>query len=330
MTVPMSDGGASEFVQNGYLIGGPFYFSYRQFAALSNELSVPAVLYCRSDLNRVAAQDFGQFQNTNLSYFVGVNADFSQPDSIMAGDRNLTSNPNPHPTILRTTSGATFWWTRELHARKGNILFADGHVEEWNNHSLVQRFKYNPYQPNDLFMPTVGQGRSSLAINQVNHSPASGAYPGGGGSPNGGMASGSAGSYAGKSTPNSPTGPPTSGHSPNFGAVGSGSLGGAAPNPAVPGIGAQIAASPYAKSGATNVFTVPDLPAVTVGSVDVWATNILDAKPDPVFEVAWDWIWLLTLGVLVAMMCLFSFKNSHPSRRATSRINSRSAYRARA
>src|SRR6185295_4115123 len=40
MAVPMRDGGAQEFVQSGYAIPAPnpFYFSYRQFQALSNEL----------------------------------------------------------------------------------------------------------------------------------------------------------------------------------------------------------------------------------------------------------------------------------------------------
>lgn len=41
MTVPMAEGGAAEFVNNGYLVSGPFYFSYRQFQSLSNELSTP-------------------------------------------------------------------------------------------------------------------------------------------------------------------------------------------------------------------------------------------------------------------------------------------------
>ena len=155
MTVPMNDGGAEEFVQNGYLVTGPFYFSYRQFQVLSNELSNPRVLACKADQQRVAATDFAALQNTNVSYFVGVNGDFSKPQSVLAGDRNLASNPSPSPTILHTTSGASFRWTSEVHTFKGNVLFADSHVEEWNNHSLTSNFKYNPYETYDLFLPSV-------------------------------------------------------------------------------------------------------------------------------------------------------------------------------
>ncbi len=155
MTVPMAKGGAEEFVQNGYLVNGPFYFSFRQFQVLSNELSNPRVLACKADDQRVAGTDFATLQNTNLSYFVGVNADFSKPQSILAGDRNLTSFPSPSPTILHTTSGASFRWSRDVHTYKGNVLFADSHIEEWNAHSLTSNFKYNPFETYDLFLPTV-------------------------------------------------------------------------------------------------------------------------------------------------------------------------------
>ena len=155
MAVPMLDGGAQEFVQNGYAVPGAFYFSYRQFQALSNELVVARILACKADLQRTNADNFATLQNANVSYFVGVDADFSKPDSVLAGDRNLSCNPSPSPTIIRTTSGASFWWTSEVHTFKGNILIADGHVEEWNNTSLNKNFKYNPYENDDIFLPTM-------------------------------------------------------------------------------------------------------------------------------------------------------------------------------
>jgi hypothetical protein len=154
MAVTMADGGAEEFVQNGYAVPGAFYFSYRQFQVLSNELVVPAILVCKADEHRLPATSFSTLLNTNLSYFVGVDADFSQPNSLLAGDRNLACNPSPSPTILHTTSGANFWWTSDLHTLKGNVLYSDTHVEEWNNHSLKANFLYNPFATYDLFLPT--------------------------------------------------------------------------------------------------------------------------------------------------------------------------------
>ncbi len=154
MSVPMIEGGAREFVQNGYLVAGPFYFSFRQFQVLSNELVQPKLLVCKSERVREPADSFSVLQNSNLSYAVGVQADFSKPDSILALDRNLSRTPLTSPTILRMTDGGRFFWTAELHELKGNVLFADGHVEEWNNFSF-KAFKFDPNNPSDLFLPTV-------------------------------------------------------------------------------------------------------------------------------------------------------------------------------
>src|SRR3974390_2768913 len=46
MGVPMSDGGAQEFVQNGYLVNGEVYFSFRHFQVLPNPLFAPQILIC--------------------------------------------------------------------------------------------------------------------------------------------------------------------------------------------------------------------------------------------------------------------------------------------
>jgi prepilin-type processing-associated H-X9-DG protein len=136
MGVPQAQGGAQEFVQRGYLIPGAFYFSYRQFQVLSNELVQTKLLLCKSELTRTNADDFAALRNQNVSYAIGVQADFSKPDSVLVADRNLSRSPLPSPTILRMTDGGHFWWTAELHELKGNVLFADGHVEEWNNYSF--------------------------------------------------------------------------------------------------------------------------------------------------------------------------------------------------
>jgi len=136
MAVPMAEGGSLEFVRNGFAVGGKFYFSYRHFQTLSNELVLAKMLICPTD-TRLPAASFPLLQNSNVSYFVGVKAEFAVPESILAGDRNLTVNSLPNPSILRGTADNRMWWTRELHQFKGNILFADGHVEEWNNALLA-------------------------------------------------------------------------------------------------------------------------------------------------------------------------------------------------
>jgi prepilin-type N-terminal cleavage/methylation domain-containing protein/prepilin-type processing-associated H-X9-DG protein len=161
MAVPMAEGGSQEFVQNGYAVGGEFYFSYRHFQALSNELSSPAILICPADTRRPTT-NFTVLQNSNVSYFVGVKATFANPDSVLAGDRNLTANSTPVPSILRGETNSRLWWTRELHQFKGNVLFADGRVEEWNSAALATAAG-TQLAGADLFLPTVVAAATSPA-----------------------------------------------------------------------------------------------------------------------------------------------------------------------
>jgi len=153
MQVPASQGGAEEFVRNGYFVPGAFYFSFRQFQALSNELVLPRILICKAD-TRAAADTFSTLQNSNLSYFVDVNADFSKPNSIIAGDRNLACSPALHPTIMKIGVASRYWWTQDLHRFRGNMLFSDTHVEEWGNPSFAA-FKNGSVAEGDLFLPSV-------------------------------------------------------------------------------------------------------------------------------------------------------------------------------
>lgn len=51
--------------------------AFRYFQVMSNELTAPKLLVCPADV-RVPAKDFGPgFSNTNLSYFVGLDAEES-------------------------------------------------------------------------------------------------------------------------------------------------------------------------------------------------------------------------------------------------------------
>jgi hypothetical protein len=70
-------------------------------------------------------------QNSNVSYFVGAYADYNEPGSVLAGDRNVTNDVNATASLVRGAYGLR--WTSELHYLKGDVLFADAHVEQLNN-----------------------------------------------------------------------------------------------------------------------------------------------------------------------------------------------------
>lgn len=160
MLVPVSEGGTMEFVQSGYRVAGDFYFSFRHFQVLANELGSPKILVCPSDLARLSAADFDRLKNENLSYLVGVTAEPGNAGSILAGDRNLTNDWSGSRTILQAGRGSLIRWTRELHGFKGNLLYADGHVEELN--SLRPAEKQNA--SGTLVLPSVKPPGAAVAV----------------------------------------------------------------------------------------------------------------------------------------------------------------------
>ena len=161
MTVPVSAGGTLELAQGGDRIEGDFYFSYRHFQVASNELVTPKLLVCPAD-TRPPATSFATFSNANLSYFIGVNAQFVRSTSILAGDRNLTNDYAAPATLVRLGQDYSLRWTDELHRYKGNLLFADGHVAEKNNPALVAPGSQVPPVAN-LALPSVPQPGTAVS-----------------------------------------------------------------------------------------------------------------------------------------------------------------------
>ncbi len=153
MAVPANAGGSLEFIQNAYKISGEFYFAFRHFQLLSNELVTPKIVVCPAD-TRPPAMNFARLQNENLSYFVAANADFSAANSILAGDRNVTNDYTAGGTIVQLGGNNYLRWTIELHRFRGNLLFADGRVEE-QNRSRLQFVSSGATAPADLFLPSV-------------------------------------------------------------------------------------------------------------------------------------------------------------------------------
>ena len=153
MAVPMSAGGTLELAQSGYRLEGDFYFSFRHFQAASNELVTPKIVVCPAD-TRPPATSFATLSNASLSYFIGVNAEFARPTSILAGDRNLTNDYATPGTLVRLGGNYPLHWTEELHRFKGNLLFSDGHVEEKNSPALASSVSQLPVVAN-LAIPTV-------------------------------------------------------------------------------------------------------------------------------------------------------------------------------
>ena len=120
-----------EFVRSGSAVV--------HFLALSNYGVEVRWLICPADEPRCRwnwPKAISDMTDTNISYFVGLDATLGNPKSILAGDRNLGANNTPaKPGLLVLTPKSSVGWTDGLHFSNsisgsgGNILFVDGHVE---------------------------------------------------------------------------------------------------------------------------------------------------------------------------------------------------------
>jgi prepilin-type N-terminal cleavage/methylation domain-containing protein/prepilin-type processing-associated H-X9-DG protein len=156
MQVPTSEGGPpnqSSFSTAPY--GGQF--TYQVFGVLSNELSTPRILICPSD-ERNANTNFNMLAgnttagtymaNAHVSFFIGKDAQETNPQMLLAGDRNIVGQapggnvPNPVPgggfgnvgaVALGTNFNAitqTPAWTDKIHRGHGNVLMTDGSAQQ--------------------------------------------------------------------------------------------------------------------------------------------------------------------------------------------------------
>lgn len=133
---------------------------WTNYFILGNELGQsPKLLICPYD-ERQPAPSFGStFDNTHVSYFVGVNANDLYPQSFLAGDRNLGPGTKPDPDygyspksgkgndVTFSISNSVSWSLKmhfaENHAGVGNILLGDGSGEQLTTKTLNQTWISN-------------------------------------------------------------------------------------------------------------------------------------------------------------------------------------------
>src|SRR6266699_2191246 len=97
---------------------------------MSNELSTPKVLLCPADAGRRNADLFQTFDNSHLSYFVGAEAENTNPQSLLSGDDNLLiGGVAVKRGLLELGTNQPVGWSSARHVFQGNVALADGSVQ---------------------------------------------------------------------------------------------------------------------------------------------------------------------------------------------------------
>ena len=111
----------------------------------TNEINSPKILYCPS--NGQTTKAAGWFTPTfdytkNLSYFMGTNADETKPQTILAGDMNVTGGTVTGPShkwVDPTLANIDANWDNLVHVNAGNIGLGDGSAQQVNPTALKRQ-----------------------------------------------------------------------------------------------------------------------------------------------------------------------------------------------
>jgi hypothetical protein len=142
---------------------------FPHFLVMSNELNTPKILFCPQDSNprRRMATIFGDaavtryppslvpfLGNSNLSYFVGVDALEINPEMFLVGDDHLAANDIPASAGLLTLwTNSPVAWRKGRHSYGGNIGLADGSVQQVDTRGLRLLLQQTGFATNRLAMP---------------------------------------------------------------------------------------------------------------------------------------------------------------------------------
>ena len=150
--------------------------AWHHFQILSNELASTKIILCPADRNRLNDEALNYLQepeslssstkrDASVSYFVGLEADETKPQSILCGDRNISSDGGfgggsttgstdeaepAYETTLGTfapnnSNGSIRRWSihplHAIHDVQGNIGLSDGSVQQVSGNKLEDQLE---------------------------------------------------------------------------------------------------------------------------------------------------------------------------------------------
>jgi hypothetical protein len=127
---------------------------FRYFQVMSNELIDPRVIICPAD-SRKAATHFKVLSNTDLSYFIDMDAaNESNRNMLLSGDRNLVVDGVPAgPGLLTLNPTNQIAWSGTIHKEGGNVLMADDSVQMVTDSNLQSLLANTGTNVNRLAVP---------------------------------------------------------------------------------------------------------------------------------------------------------------------------------
>lgn len=112
------------------------------FRSVSNELNTPKILFCPTDKQRSAHDQWPTLDgDRHISFFVGTDSTEAHPESIVSGDRNVYGGGGGMDLTWNTSLGSSIdaAWDNTMHDNNGYLLLSDGSVQHATTSQLREQ-----------------------------------------------------------------------------------------------------------------------------------------------------------------------------------------------
>jgi prepilin-type N-terminal cleavage/methylation domain-containing protein len=171
MSVSTNEGGSADYLGTVATFGA--VDTWRHFWVMSNELTTPKVLVCAADSGRTESTNWNDMangkvnasKNSSISYSLGVEADETRPQMILAVDRSIVSpdtttkflfndkavrgNLGTNLTQLKNIS----FDAKGMHQNAGNAVMSDGSVQQLTGARLRETLQNSGDALNNISQP---------------------------------------------------------------------------------------------------------------------------------------------------------------------------------
>ena len=129
--------------------------AWQYFQPVGSEIGSPRVLQCPNDeaRQRSDVRNFdippndtsfanSNLQNSVLSYFYGADCDDTNPNSVLAGDRSISTNETLLTNLTLLNTAGNLQWNTSIHKSGGYLALGDGSVQLFTSKKLLNQMTF--------------------------------------------------------------------------------------------------------------------------------------------------------------------------------------------
>jgi hypothetical protein len=109
------------------------------FCSMSNHIVSGKTLSCPADAKRKREADLFKIEGKDISYFIGLDADPHEAQTILSGDRNLAGGILMSGRVMLVSATNVLVWGKDIHSHAGNVGLGDGSAQQLSDTGLQKQ-----------------------------------------------------------------------------------------------------------------------------------------------------------------------------------------------